>query len=389
MKKMLMIYPNNFLQGAMGTNNRVMQLVQIFREIGFEIDYFGFENFSPNSSFRDFKQQNKEKNLIHKLFLYDFQKGYGKNQLVERVCHKVRTVQKKDYLQDWVPPGALRMFTDLLKHRHYDVVLTFYTYLAAFFKDRKIHAKKVYFMEDSMFLQQYAWDKDRIKGISLGKLMDEEIAKIQYFDKVCCISNDERIFYEKITGKRMYFLPHLMPEHIVPVHTPLSDRTWDVFFIGFHNTFNVEGLQWFLEKVYPLLKKDLRILLVGSATNDLKIKYENVDILPFVPDLDEIYTNVKVVICPMFQGTGMKVKVVEAMSKGLPVVCNERGVDGMPDKTMCGCLVTQNVTEFAGYINRLIENEEFYTQKSLEIRKYYHQMFDRKKYVKLLTKLLA
>jgi len=48
-----------------------------------------------------------------------------------------------------------------------------------------------------MFLQQYAWDKDRIKGISLGKLMDEEIARIRYFDEIFCISNDERIFYEK------------------------------------------------------------------------------------------------------------------------------------------------------------------------------------------------
>ena len=119
MKKMLMIYPNNFLQGAMGTNNRVMQLVQIFREIGFEIDYFGFENFSPNSSFRDFKQKHKEKKLIHKLFLYDFQKGYGGNQLVERVYNKIRSMQKKDYLQDWVPPGAHRMFTDLIRHNHY------------------------------------------------------------------------------------------------------------------------------------------------------------------------------------------------------------------------------------------------------------------------------
>lgn len=386
---MLMIYPNNFLQGAMGTNNRVMQLVQIFRKIGFEIDYLGFENFSPNSSFRDFKQQNKEKKLIHKLFLYDFQKGYGKNQLAERMSNKIRAEWKKDYLQDWVPPGAQRLFTDILKHHHYDVVITFYTYLATFFKNRRIQAKKIYFMEDSMFLQQYAWDKDRIKGISLGKLMDEEIARIRYFDTIFCISNDERIFYEKVTEKRMYFLPHLLPESVVPSHKALSERKWDVFFIGFNNTFNVEGLEWFLEKVYPLLGKNLKILLVGLATNDLKIKYQNVDILPFVPDLDEIYANVKVVICPMFQGTGMKVKVVEAMSRGLPVVCNERGVDGMPDKNKCGCLVTQDAVVFAGYINKLIENESFYNEISCKINEYYRDVFNRKKYVKVLKNLLG
>ena len=130
-------------------------------------------------------------------------------------------------------------------------------------------------------------------------------------------------------------------------------------------------------------------MLVGSSTTGLKIKYENVDILPFVPDLDEIYENVKVVICPMFQGTGMKVKVVEAMSRGLPVVCNERGVDGLPDKTMCGCLVTQDAAEFADYINQLTEDKTFYSQKSLKIMEYYRQVFDRKKYVKLLEKIFT
>lgn len=388
MKKMLMIYPNNFLQGAMGTNNRVMQLVRIFREIGFEIDYFSFENFSPDSTFQDFKEQNREERLIRKLFLYDFQKGYGRNLLLERVSRKLHREQRKEFLQNWVPPGAQRMFIDILKRYEYDVVITFYTYLADFFKEQRIHAKKVYFMEDSMFLQQYAWDKDRVKGISLGKLIDEEIRRLQYFDEVFCISNDERIFYEKITGKRMHFLPHLMPENITPVNTPLSERKWDVFFIGFRNSFNIEGLEWFIEKVYPLLNKNLKILFVGSATNDIKVKYENIDVFPFVPDLEEIYANVKVVICPMFQGTGMKVKVVEAMSRGLPVVCNERGVDGLPDKSMCGCLVTQEADIFAGYINKLTEDEEFYGEISNKTMEYYQKIFDRKKYVGILKKLI-
>ena len=387
MKRMLMIYPNNFLQGAMGTNNRVMQLVTIFREIGFEIDYFSFENFSPNSSFRDFRKQNKDK-IIHKLFLYDFQKGYGKNELVERVNNKIRAVQKKDYLQDWVSPGAQRMFTDILNHYEYDVIITFYAYLASLFRSKKIHAKKIYFMEDSVFIQQYAWDKEQKKEVSLGKLMDEEIVRLRYFDDIFCISNDERIFYEKITGKNIYFLPHLLSENIVPVSTPFLDRKWDVFFIGFNNLFNVTGLEWFIDKVYPLLNKNIKILFVGSAAQEVKIKYSNIDILPFVPDLHGIYENVKVAICPMFQGTGMKVKVVEAMAKGLPVVCNERGVDGMPDKTMCGCLVTQDAAEFAGYINQLVENEAFYMQKSQEIMSYYNQVFNRKRYVKILEKSL-
>lgn len=393
MKKMLMIYPNNFLQGAMGTNNRVTQLVNIFKEIGFEIDYFGFENFSSDSSFREFKQQNRN-GIIHELFLYDFQKGYSEkknnsskfNILVEKVKKKAKAKTSKQFLQDWVPLGAQRMFADILNEHEYDVIITFYTYLATLFQNRSINAKKVYFMEDSMFLQQYSWEKDSVEGISLGKLMDEEIERIKCFDEVFCISNDERIFYEKITGKSMYFLPHLLPPEFKVKAKPLQKRRWDIYFIGFNNPFNVAGLEWFLKDVYPLLDKKIRIVLVGSATKNIENKYANVDIIPFAPKLEDIYADVKIAICPMFQGTGMKVKVVEAMAQGLPVVCNERGVDGLPDKTMCGCLVTQEAGQFADYLNRLVRNEKFYYSQSEKVQNYYLKVFEKEKYIRLLKK---
>lgn len=395
MKRMLVVYPNNFLQGAQGTNSRVTQLIHIFNEMGFTIDFFGYENFSSSSTFKDFDKQNSDK-LIDTLYVYDFQKGYKNGEVNkasklrvfhERVKRRYKRIKTQKFLQDWVPDGAQRLFTDVLEEKKYDVIILFYTYLANLLKDQSINAKKVYFMEDSMFLQQYSWDEsgNEKANITLGKLMDEELERIKYFDEIFCISNDERLFYEKVTGRSMYFLPHLLPDNTLKVSKPIEDRRWDVFFIGFDNPFNVEGLEWFFDKVYPLLNKNLKILLVGSASNKLKVKYSNVDIISFAPDLDEIFENVKVSICPMFRGTGMKVKVVESMAKGLPVVCNERGVDGMPDKNMCGCLVTQDEKQFADYINELINNRDFYHETSEKIDNYYKLIFDKKKYVELLN----
>ena len=395
MKRMLVIYPNNFLQGAMGTNNRIAQLVQLFKEIGFEIDFFSFENWSSDSNFKNFNTQNKD-SIIHKLFLFDFKcndDGNHHSGLVGRILQKVRNRLKKKepkkYLHDWAPAKVQDYFSDILSKNNYDVIAMFYTYLATLFENRDIHAKKVYFMEDSMFLQQYSWSTNSLERHNLlGMLLNEELTRMRVFDEVFCISNDERIMYEKLTGKDMHFLPHLLPESFAPVATPIEKRRWDVYFIGFNNPFNVEGLAWFLREVYPNLDKNLRIVLVGSATNQIEVSYVNIDIIPFAPDLDEIYNNVKVAICPMFRGTGMKIKVVEAMAKGLPVVCNERGVDGLPDKTLCGCLVTQNAQEFARYINELCSNVDFYVKQSAAILDYYRKVFDRNKYKKMLENLI-
>ena len=142
-----------------------------------------------------------------------------------------------------------------------------------------------------------------------------------------------------------------------------------------------------MEEVYPYLDKNLKILLVGSATQNIKISYSNIDIIQFAPDLDEIFENVKVSICPMFRGTGMKIKVVESMERGLPVVCNERGVDGLPDKMECGCLVTQEPKKFAEYINKLTKDTEFYKEISEKIVNYYIKVFDRERSKAIIKKI--
>lgn len=396
--KVLFVHPNNFLKGGQGENNRVNELLSICCELGAEVDLFSFEHFSADSSFQNYQEDNKD-GRIHNLFLYDYQKGYGSDQvkhytnlvrIKRKILRMIENKRKHKYLQDWTRPGMHELFEKIIQNNTYDIIIIFYTYYATLLENKKILSKKVYFMEDSMFLQQYLWDekKNKKSNITMGKLMDEELKRMKVFDEFFCISNDERIFYEKVTGKQMHFLPHLLSENIKKVTKPIEKRKWDILFIGFENPFNVEGLEWFLDKVYPKLKKELNIVMVGSAGNKLKVKYENIDIIPFAPNLDEIFENAKVSICPMFHGTGMKVKVIESMARGLPVVCNERGVDGMPDKNLCGCLVTQEADKFAEYIEKLIYDKRYYEKQVAQVNNYYEQVFNRKFYMEELRRLL-
>jgi glycosyltransferase involved in cell wall biosynthesis len=128
--------------------------------------------------------------------------------------------------------------------------------------------------------------------------------------------------------------------------------------------------------------------LVGSVTKELHNIPESVTIIPFAKSLDDLFDDVKVAICPMFRGTGMKIKVVEAMAYGVPIVCNERGVDGFPDKRACGCIVTNDAQEFADAINRLIMDADFYEGKRTQIQNYYQNLFAREQYKELLNRIL-
>jgi glycosyltransferase involved in cell wall biosynthesis len=56
--------------------------------------------------------------------------------------------------------------------------------------------------------------------------------------------------------------------------------------------------------------------------------------------------------------------VVEALSYGMPVVCNTRGIDGLIDKTNNGCLVSDDPVEFANNIMKLLTDEPEYKKQA-------------------------
>lgn len=93
-------------------------------------------------------------------------------------------------------------------------------------------------------------------------------------------------------------------------------------FVIFTNPFNIQGLLFFVEKVLPLILAVIpgfKLRVVGDACRVLK-PAPGVDLLGFVPDLKLIYVDSGYAICPLIGGTGMQVKIVEAMAHGIPVV---------------------------------------------------------------------
>ena len=394
MKKILVVHPNNFLKGDQGENARTLELVRIFNEIGYKVDHLGYSNFHIPNDFVNHQKQNTE-NLVNELFLYDYGNAPGSRSPIallkkigRGVHRRIKSIKTKRYLQDWAPEAAKRYFRKITTENNYDAIVLFYTYLTNLLEDANLSAKKVYSMEDCIFLQQHTWGLGDTGNTTLGRLMDEELELLKNFDEIFCISHDEKLMYEKFTGKTMHFVPHLQPSGVTKSSIPINERKWDVMYVGAGNPYNIEGINWFAREVYPLLNKNLRMVFIGSVLGALDVRHSNIDLIHFAPSLNEMYNNSKITICPMFRGTGMKIKVVESMARGLPVVCNDRGVDGMPDKTKSGCLVSQDAQGFAGHINRLLNDSSFYNETVKNIEDYYGHIFSRNIYIELLKKIL-
>ncbi|WP_163947356.1 glycosyltransferase family 4 protein [Paenibacillus sp. SYP-B3998] len=371
--KVLLIYPHNFLERNMGTNNRVYEIAKFLKSSNFSIDLFSCKNF-VSTTFDEFDKYNEE-DIIDKLYLYDFtytqnftRKDKIKSKLLQMLSKLLKLDTPLKTLDNWVTPTMQMQYNEILMKNEYDFIVMFYVYTGELLRTADSKFKKIYFMEDLLSVGHY------ISGLSdeIGGPLNCEIDRLKQFDDIICISYDEKIFFEKILrNKNLHYLPHLINEKNNGIDT--SQKTIDLLFIGYDNFYNIEGMQWFFKNVYPQLNSNINITIVGKVVEHIDLNYENVTKVGYIKDLDEIYSKTKISICPLLNGTGMKVKVIEAMSYGIPVVCTSRGVDGFPDKTRNGCIVSDNPAHFANLINQLFSDSVFYQSKSKEIMQYFKE----------------
>lgn len=102
----------------------------------------------------------------------------------------------------------------------------------------------------------------------------------------------------------------------------------EILFVGAYYLPNVIGIKWFIEEVMPNVEAKLTI--VGKGMDKLKdeIIADNVEIHGFVEDLDSYYYNADLVVAPIFDGGGMKVKVAEALMYGKCIIGTKEAFEG-------------------------------------------------------------
>jgi glycosyltransferase involved in cell wall biosynthesis len=124
---------------------------------------------------------------------------------------------------------------------------------------------------------------------------------------------------------------------------------------------NVEGALWFREKVWPLVKQRIpgaKWQLVGSwpapevaamAGGDIHLAANVLSVRPYLEEA-------AVAICPLFSGSGTRLKILEAFSAGVPMVSTSVGAEGLEFEEGVHLCIRDSAEDFAAAIVRLMEN---------------------------------
>ena len=154
-------------------------------------------------------------------------------------------------------------------------------------------------------------------------------------------------------------------------HTPgYSEREGLLFVGGFQHPPNVDAVTWFVQEVWPLVHAqapEINVRIVGSKMPDTlrSLASPGLEILGFVQDIDPLLAHSRISIAPLRYGAGVKGKVNQAMSHGLPVVATSAAVEGMGLTHGEQVLVADTPRSYAQEIIRLY-NDPVLWQKLVE-----------------------
>lgn len=134
-----------------------------------------------------------------------------------------------------------------------------------------------------------------------------------------------------------------------------------VFYGAMSRPENYMSAEWLIKYVRPLVKNmGIRfIILGGNPPESLKtLSNEDVIVTGFVEDIKPYFANSLCLVAPLILGAGIKVKILEAMSSGLPVLTNEIGIEGIPAEDKKHYYFCSNPEEYANIIRQLIEDSK-------------------------------
>jgi glycosyltransferase involved in cell wall biosynthesis len=139
-----------------------------------------------------------------------------------------------------------------------------------------------------------------------------------------------RLFFPE---KPVFFVPNYGSPKSKPRTIDARSFDYDLLFVGSAHLFNVRGIVGFMQTHRELLA-NCRLAIAGNVSQLPEVVAAasispNISLLGFVDDIDDLYSRTKIVVSPV-DGTGLKIKVVEALAAGKPVFGSQHSIEGLP-----------------------------------------------------------
>lgn len=266
----------------------------------------------------------------------------------------------------------------ILEHETFDIIHIESIYMASYIDTiRKYSNAKIILRLHN--IEHQIWERlaDN-ETLPVKKILYNDIARqikkyeesiLQKVDGYMTISEPDYLYFHHnspdVAGTVIAFgidLEHYQCEDdYIPSDNP------SLFHIGSMNwSPNIEGIEWFLDDVWPEMLKahpSLTFTLAGHAIPGKLYhrKDEHVNIIGEVPNVNDFMSQHDIMIVPLLSGSGIRIKIVEAMAMGKVVIATSVGAEGLAVESGKHLFIADTPDEFVAAVSKCIATPDLCT----------------------------
>ena len=185
----------------------------------------------------------------------------------------------------------------------------------------------------------------------------QERALFNHYNAVICIQKNEHATVQQWAGN---YTSLLITHPVTPTPQPLSDKITRIGITGSSWHANINGLEYFINTVWPEFCDDLTLHIYGYLADAFRhTKQTGIHLHGFQKNITDCYNNIDIAINPVFYGAGLKIKTIEAMGYGLPLITTREGASGLTELSGKAFLIADTAEQFIHHINALLDDTQF------------------------------
>jgi len=284
---------------------------------------------------------------------------------------------------------------DILKHKNFDVIQLEHIYLCMYIPVLREHSSaKIVLRPQNVEFQVWSGYIQHLKNPFRKIFLNTAIKRLKLFeskmsckvDGIVAISPVDQIIFSNLS------------KNIPVIHIPVSfdfttDRNLktDFSFHGKPPVFyhigsmdwlpNVQGMKWFLKDIFPHVRSEFPDIVFRIAGKKMprwfyRHQDKNLIIDGEIEDAISYHSDKQIMIVPLLSGSGVRVKIIEAMALGKIVISTSCGAAGIPYTDKYNILIANTKEDFIRQIGICLASESFCNDISRNAKILANETFD-------------
>lgn len=310
--RVLLVTFNRLIPADQGNARRIMQLVALYQRLGFELDLIYHNEEGLDAALLQALKSHFAKVVVVP------SRAPKRIQQPGHVCH----------IADWYDGHLDGVCRDLHRSRHYQVVHVNYVWYAPLLEQFGRNVVKVLDTHDVFANRSDKYLRAGMKPQWFSTTLQDEDSALRLADAALAIQKEEAAEMAQRGHRNILYLPYVEP-CVRAFDPPGGERPLTFGYLGSGNDWNILSMQSFLGRLRTKGGGfSCPILVAGGITKHIR-ETPGVIRLGFIKELHSFYDAIDIALNPMVGGTGLKIKTVEPLCYGKPVLTTPSGAQGL------------------------------------------------------------